>query len=194
MRDPRIAASDADLRAQYALAQEIEALHARVTDSRTQAQALERTSLPAAKRATLRVEIAGEAPPDNPDDSDGRLFARLHELSLPAECARLSRKRRRKRRRRADARYAFPASASCEAIYAKTLARLEGLCELAPFDAVLRTCASVTRGASVDDTLEPRSDDDARRLAVEDLAYQRSRSAWNWASASGWRYTMCPDS
>ena len=60
------------LRAQYALAQEIEALRARVTDSNAQgAEASRTTSLPAAKARELRVEIIGETPPDNPDDSEG---------------------------------------------------------------------------------------------------------------------------
>ena len=71
LRDPRIAASDADLRAQYQLTLAIVALHDRVEDARTKALALEKTSLPAAQARELRTAIAGVEPGDNPDDSMG---------------------------------------------------------------------------------------------------------------------------
>ncbi len=65
-RDPRIAASDADLRAQYELARRVLALRAEVTASRTVAQKLAKAH-PAAPLAA----IVGAAPPVNPDDSEG---------------------------------------------------------------------------------------------------------------------------
>ncbi len=130
LRDPRIEADDADLRAQYALAQEIEALQARVADSRAKAQALERTSLPAAKARELRVEIAGETPPANPDDSEGTyshdftsflyLSNALDYLESAVESADS-----------APTHDMTSGFRKLQAIYAKTLARLEGL-QLAP--------------------------------------------------------------
>jgi photosystem II stability/assembly factor-like uncharacterized protein len=71
LRDPRIAASDADLRAQYDLARQIEALHADVNASRARAEQLAKKTLPAAKLAILRTQIIGEQLPANPDDSMG---------------------------------------------------------------------------------------------------------------------------
>ncbi|MGA8534058.1 MAG: hypothetical protein WB615_08120 [Candidatus Tumulicola sp.] len=130
VRDPRIAANDADLRAQYALAQEIEALHTRAGDARTKAQALERTSLPPAKARMLRVEIAGETAPANPDDSEGAyshdftsflyVSNALDNLESAVESADA-----------APTPDMYSAFRKLQAIYAKTLARLEGL-QLAP--------------------------------------------------------------
>ena len=130
LRDPRIEASDADLRAQYTLAQDILALQGRVTESRDKAQALERTALPAAKARTLRVEIAGEEPPSNPDDSEGvyshdftsflYVSNALDNLESAVESADA-----------APTPDMYSAYRKLQAIYAKTLARLEGL-QLAP--------------------------------------------------------------
>jgi hypothetical protein len=71
LRDPRIRATDADLRAQYELALRIEALRGDVAASRTKARELSSGKLSAENAATLRREIVGENPPDNPDDSVG---------------------------------------------------------------------------------------------------------------------------
>jgi photosystem II stability/assembly factor-like uncharacterized protein len=71
LRDPRIAATDADLRAQYDLAVAIGALSKNAVRARERALKLERASLPPAKARELRAEIAGINPPDNPDDSEG---------------------------------------------------------------------------------------------------------------------------
>ena len=130
VRDPRVAANDADLRAQYALAQEIEALHARAGVARTKAQALERTALSPAKARMLRVEIAGENPPANPDDSEGAyshdftsflyLSNALDNLESAVESADS-----------APTPDMYSAFRKLQGIYAKTLAQLEGL-QLAP--------------------------------------------------------------
>ncbi|HEY2475763.1 MAG TPA: hypothetical protein VGI19_13320 [Candidatus Cybelea sp.] len=69
-RDPRIAASDADLAAQYAMARRVEALHAEVAQSRAKAEELAKR-VPAEQARTLRSEIIGETLPANPDDSMG---------------------------------------------------------------------------------------------------------------------------
>lgn len=70
LRDPRIAATDADLRAQYELAKRIAALRSAVSASRAKAEQLaKRLSL--ANAALLRRDIIGETPPSNPDDSIG---------------------------------------------------------------------------------------------------------------------------
>lgn len=71
LRDPRVPATDADLRAQYALAGDIAAVRANVAADRVRARALERAPLPPKSLQALRVAVAGEAPPDNPDDSVG---------------------------------------------------------------------------------------------------------------------------
>ncbi len=130
LRDPRIAAGDADLRAQYDLAVAIEALRARVTDARSRAQKIARDSLPPAKARTLRVDIIGENPPENPDDSVGAysrdftsllyLQGALDYLESAVESGDAA--------PTPDMRGAFKKLA---AIYAKTLARFEGL-QLAP--------------------------------------------------------------
>jgi len=129
-RDPRIEASDADLRAQYALAQEIEALKTRVTEARTRAQALQRTALPPAKARMLRAEIVGENPAPNPDDSVGAysrdltsflyLENALDYLESAVESADAA--------PTPDMRSAVR---KLRGIYEKTFARLEGL-QLAP--------------------------------------------------------------
>ncbi len=130
LRDPRIAASDADLRAQFDLATAIETLRARVTDARTRAQKIARDSLPAAKARTLRVDIIGENPPDNPDDSVGaysRDFTSLLYLQGALEYLE-SAVESGDAAPTPDMRGAYK---KLEAIYAKTLAGLEGL-QLAP--------------------------------------------------------------
>jgi photosystem II stability/assembly factor-like uncharacterized protein len=65
-RDPRVPATDADLRAQYALALKIEALKGDVDAARTRAQHAGKTA------------IAGTSLPENPDDSMG---AYSHDFS-----------------------------------------------------------------------------------------------------------------
>jgi hypothetical protein len=70
-RDPRIAASDADLRAQYQLARQIVALRAEVGRSRARAQRLGNQKLSPENARTLRRDIIGESLPANPDDSMG---------------------------------------------------------------------------------------------------------------------------
>ena len=130
VRDPRVSANDADLRAQYALAQEIEALHTRAGDARTKAQALERTSLSPANARMLRVEIAGENPPANPDDSEGAyshdftsflyVSNALDNLESAVESADS-----------APTPDMYSAFRKLQGIYAKTPAQLEGL-QLAP--------------------------------------------------------------
>jgi photosystem II stability/assembly factor-like uncharacterized protein len=72
LRDPRVAATDADLVAQYELAQRVIALRAEVVASRAKAQTLDESSRPSAtQKQALRREIVGAEPPDNPDDSMG---------------------------------------------------------------------------------------------------------------------------
>jgi photosystem II stability/assembly factor-like uncharacterized protein len=72
LRDPRIAATDADLVAEYDLAGAIETLHDRVEASRARAQQIaKQKSLSTTQMQTLQREIVGETPPDNPDDSVG---------------------------------------------------------------------------------------------------------------------------
>jgi photosystem II stability/assembly factor-like uncharacterized protein len=70
-RDPRIGATDADLRAQYDLARSVVALRAEVASSRSKAQALLKGHITPQRARILREAIAGQAPPDNPDDSVG---------------------------------------------------------------------------------------------------------------------------
>ncbi|HVN69541.1 MAG TPA: hypothetical protein VMU38_07840 [Candidatus Binatia bacterium] len=110
-RDPRISASDADLRAQYDLARTILALEAQVKAARARA-------LKAGKK-----QLAGEAPADNPDDSMGAyshdftsflyLENALDYLESAVESADAP--------PTPDMRAAY---AKLEAIYAATLARL----------------------------------------------------------------------
>lgn len=130
MRDPRIAAGDADLRAQYALAVAIEALHVRVDDARARAQKIAHDALPATKARALRVDIIGEDPPDNPDDSVGAyshdftsflyLQNALDYLESAVESGDAA--------PTPDMRSAYQ---KLQAIYTKTFAQLEGL-QLAP--------------------------------------------------------------
>ncbi|MEO6834850.1 MAG: hypothetical protein ABI231_02965 [Candidatus Tumulicola sp.] len=126
LRDPRIAAGDADLRAQYDLAIAIEALRARVAAARLRAQKLAHESLPADRARVLRVEIVGEALPDNPDDSMGAyshdvtsfryLEGALDYLESAVESGDAA--------PTPDARSAYKKLA---AIYGKTLARLDAM-------------------------------------------------------------------
>ncbi len=72
LRDPRVVATDADLAAQYELAERVIALRAEVAASRAKARALGGSShLSASQEQALRGEIIGAEPPDNPDDSMG---------------------------------------------------------------------------------------------------------------------------
>lgn len=71
LRDPRIAATNADLRAQYDLAKGIIALRAQVSASRSKAEQLAKGKLSAENLQVLQREIIGEAAPSNPDDSIG---------------------------------------------------------------------------------------------------------------------------
>jgi hypothetical protein len=70
LRDPRIAATDADLYAQYRLARAIESLRDEVDAARTKAQQRIK-ALPQDRASVFRREVVGEAPPDDPDDSVG---------------------------------------------------------------------------------------------------------------------------
>jgi hypothetical protein len=71
LRDPRIAASDADLRAQYDFARSIESLRRQVGIARARAANVAPGRLSPDQRRTLRLDIVGAAPVDNPDDSMG---------------------------------------------------------------------------------------------------------------------------
>ncbi len=71
LRDPRISASDADLRAQYELAKQVAALETQVKAARARAQRVDAAKLSAERARDLKLEIVGESPPDNPDDSVG---------------------------------------------------------------------------------------------------------------------------
>ncbi len=70
MKDPRIAASNADLLAQYQLARLVQALRDEVAAARTKAQQFVKR-LPAGRAQAYRRDVIGEEPPDNPDDSVG---------------------------------------------------------------------------------------------------------------------------
>jgi photosystem II stability/assembly factor-like uncharacterized protein len=70
LRDPRISATDADLKAQYVLATETIALSAVVSASRAKAEQHVKQLSGAAAAAYRRV-IIGEPSPENPDDSEG---------------------------------------------------------------------------------------------------------------------------
>jgi len=73
VRDPRITASDADLRAQYALAMAISQREASITVARARAIALaKRPTLPVGESNILHAQIIGIAPPPDPDDSVGK--------------------------------------------------------------------------------------------------------------------------
>ena len=70
LRDPRIAASDADLRAQYELARQIAALGSEVKAARAKAEVVAKGL--SGERARLYVrDVVGEPLPANPDDSMG---------------------------------------------------------------------------------------------------------------------------
>ncbi len=77
LRDPRIAASDADLRAQYALARRVQALRADVAAAREKAEQRAKQLSGEPARA-FRLEVVGEALAANPDDSMG---AYSHDFS-----------------------------------------------------------------------------------------------------------------
>ncbi|MHB8177847.1 MAG: VPS10 domain-containing protein [Vulcanimicrobiaceae bacterium] len=73
-KDPRIAATVADLQAQYAMAQAINTRIAQVTQLRKQAKLLlARRTLPPAQARILRLQIIGVTPSANPDNSVGTL-------------------------------------------------------------------------------------------------------------------------
>jgi photosystem II stability/assembly factor-like uncharacterized protein len=71
LRDPRIAATDADLRAQYALATRIAALRREVAAARDRAENIVSRHAGDPRVAQIRRAIIGEAPGANPDDSMG---------------------------------------------------------------------------------------------------------------------------
>ncbi len=70
LRDPRIDASDADLRAQYDLARQVAALRADVGEARSKAEATAKR-LSGERAAAYRRDVIGEPLPANPDDSEG---------------------------------------------------------------------------------------------------------------------------
>ncbi|HXO18056.1 MAG TPA: hypothetical protein VN909_07785, partial [Candidatus Dormibacteraeota bacterium] len=125
-RDPRIAASDADLRAQYQLAIQIDALDKAVKAARTRAQGIDKAKLSADRARELRAAIVGENPPDSPDDSVGAyshdftsflyLQGALDYLESAVESADAA--------PTPDMRSAY---AKLDAIYRATLTRLEAL-------------------------------------------------------------------
>ncbi len=71
LRDPRIAATDADLLAQYELARRVANLRTEVADSRAKAESLAKQHLSPEQARMLRAQIIGGPLPDNPDDSMG---------------------------------------------------------------------------------------------------------------------------
>jgi hypothetical protein len=72
LRDPRIAATDTDLVAQYELAERLIALRSEIAVSRAKARTLGNSSrLSPAGDQALRRDVIGEEPSDNPDDSMG---------------------------------------------------------------------------------------------------------------------------
>ncbi|MGB6714483.1 MAG: hypothetical protein WBE30_12730, partial [Candidatus Cybelea sp.] len=77
LRDPRLPATDADLRAQYDLATRVAALRADVAAARAKAEQHVK-QLSGSNAAAYRRDVIGEAPPDNPDDSEG---VYSHDLS-----------------------------------------------------------------------------------------------------------------
>jgi photosystem II stability/assembly factor-like uncharacterized protein len=73
VRDPRIAATDAALREQYALATRIEALEDRVDTESARARALQKNAhLAPADREALENDVIGSPPSADPDDSVGK--------------------------------------------------------------------------------------------------------------------------
>ena len=70
VRDPRVAATDADLLAQYELARQIERTREQVRAARARAEKLAAT-MPPTPASIVRGQIAGEEPASNPDDSMG---------------------------------------------------------------------------------------------------------------------------
>ncbi|MGA8475058.1 MAG: hypothetical protein WB681_08330 [Candidatus Cybelea sp.] len=123
-RDPRIAASNADLHAQYDLARQIVALRAEVGGARTRAERLAKQKISPENARALRREIIGENLPANPDDSMGAyshdftsflyLGGALDYLESAVESADAA--------PTPDMRTAY---AKLKAIYRATLARLE---------------------------------------------------------------------
>jgi len=77
LRDPRIAASDADLRAQYEFARQVIALRAEVAASRAKAEAVGK-GLTGTRGSSYRRDVVGQELPENPDDSVG---VYSHDLS-----------------------------------------------------------------------------------------------------------------
>jgi hypothetical protein len=77
LRDPRIAATDADLRAQYDFTRQVIALRADVGASRTKAETIAK-GLTGERASAYRRDVIGEEQPENPDDSMG---AYSHDLS-----------------------------------------------------------------------------------------------------------------
>jgi hypothetical protein len=77
LRDPRIAATDADLRAQYDLARQVIALRAAVAAARAKAEATAK-GLTGERASAYRRNVVGEELPENPDDSMG---AYSHDVS-----------------------------------------------------------------------------------------------------------------
>jgi hypothetical protein len=126
VRDPRIAASDADLRSQYDLARQIETLRAEVAVSRTSAQQFAKKKLPPEQAQVLRTQIIGESLPENPDDSMGAyshdfssflyLSGALDDLESAVDSADAA--------PTPDMRAAF---GKLSAIYRQTLARFEAM-------------------------------------------------------------------
>ncbi|MBV8244470.1 MAG: hypothetical protein JOZ38_00975, partial [Candidatus Eremiobacteraeota bacterium] len=79
VRDPRVAASDADLRAQYELATAVWALLAKGKAAYAEADALRKKLKPGSQLTALN-RIAGADAADNPDDSEGQPDTNLHSL------------------------------------------------------------------------------------------------------------------
>ncbi len=73
VRDPRVAATDADLRAQYALAVQIQSLEDRAASAGARAAELEKSNrLSNDDLQSLKSDIAGSEPAPDPDDSVGK--------------------------------------------------------------------------------------------------------------------------
>ena len=123
LRDPRIAASDADLTAQYELARRVHALRAEVDERAREGRSSSRSELSPDATARSTAQVVGEQLPTIPDDSMGAYSHDFTSFLFLGERARLSRRRRRKRRRRADSdmRTAYDKLA---AIYHQTLAQV----------------------------------------------------------------------
>jgi uncharacterized small protein (DUF1192 family) len=71
LRDPRIAASNADLLSQYELARRVANLRNEVTAARAKAESLAKAHLSPEQARVLRTQIIGGPLPTNPDDSMG---------------------------------------------------------------------------------------------------------------------------